>query len=193
MDRSYTSGFGGSHHGMVRCEGLAKFRRRSDDGRNIGLGVSLFYLCVLAGALVTFLQPYRQIALRACVQVAPRQPSYRYAPLAGPCRVIARVDALDSGPDAAAMRAFDRARKTADASLAHGGQRPRVAMANARILTVARLPRCGILKSKAWPLQRAAVTLAGGRGRPQRAVALAWSLPGATSSSRRKIDIETVS
>jgi len=59
--------------------------------------------------------------------------------------------------------------------------------------TVARLPRYGILKFKDWLLHRAAVTLADVGGRPQRAVALAWSLRGAIFSGRRKIDIETVS
>jgi hypothetical protein len=38
--------------------------------------------------------------------------------------------------------------------------------------TVARLPRCGIPKLKDWTLQRAAVTLAGVGGRPQRAAGL---------------------
>jgi hypothetical protein len=152
LDRPYTSGFGGSHHGVVRCEGLAKFWRRSDDGRNIGLGVSMFYLCVLARALVTFLQPYRQIALRACVQVEPRQPSYQYGPPIGPLS-MARIDALDSGPNATVTRAFDRAcdtAKTADASLAYGGsgRGSGLRWQTQESFTVARLPRCGIPKFK---------------------------------------------
>ena len=115
-----------------------KFRRHSDDGRNIGLGVSMFCLCVLVGALVTFLQPYRQIALGGCAQVESRQPSYR-GRWFGPCQLMARIDALDSGLNATVLRVFDRASdtaKTADASLAYGGQWPRigVAMANARVL-----------------------------------------------------------
>jgi hypothetical protein len=168
LDRSYTSGFGGSHHGVVRCEGLAKFRRCSDDGRNIGLGVSMFYLCVLAGALVTFLQPHRQIALSACVQVEPRRPSHRYGRLVGPCRVTAYRSARFLGP--MRDRACDTA-KAADPSHAYGGLRP-------------------------WMGLRWQTLLSRGChdvGRPQRAVALVRSLRGATFSGRPKIDIETVS
>jgi hypothetical protein len=85
----------------------------------------MFYLCVLAGALVTFLQPHRQIALSACVQVEPRRPSHRYGRLVGPCRVMAYRSARFLGP--MRDRACDTA-KAADPSHAYGGQRPRMGL-----------------------------------------------------------------